>query len=201
VSDTPCGRPHYATPPQILAEEPLTALSGECDEDVHALWLSGARVLELELDRPELTDLRLEDCDVSGLLASGAMVRRAVLTRTRLRTVTFAKGQVDDTVITECRTNELSFRFSRLRQVVFRGCDLSGIDFYNTTFEHVTIDNCDLQRAHFGAAIVKCLALTNCNLTGIYGVSGLKGAQVDASDLPSLAQSLARDAGIAIRDA
>jgi uncharacterized protein YjbI with pentapeptide repeats len=165
------------------------------------VWLRGARILGLDLDRTELLDVSLEDCDVSGIVTTGAVIRRMTMTRTRLRGVTFAKGQYDDGLITDCVSSELSFRFSRLRQVVFRGCDLSGIDFYNTTFEHVTIDNCDLQRARFDAALVKCLSITNCNLTAISGVSGLRGAQLDASDLPNLAQSLASDAGILIRDA
>jgi uncharacterized protein YjbI with pentapeptide repeats len=88
-----------------------------------------------------------------------------------------------------------------LRQVIFRGCDLSGVDFYNATFDHVTIDGCDLQRATFDAAMVKCLSITNSNLVGIRGVGGLRGAEVDASDLPGMAQSLASEAGILIRDA
>jgi uncharacterized protein YjbI with pentapeptide repeats len=201
VSETACRRPHHAASPQVTAEQPATEAPTDCDEDVHDIWLQHARVLELDLDRPEITDVRLEDCDVSGIVASGAMIRRMTLTRTRLRGVTFAKGQFDDGVVRDCVTSELSFRFSKLRQVVFRACDLSGVDFYNTTFEHVTIDNCDLQRAGFDAAIVKCLAITNCNLAGVRGVSGLKGAQVDASDLPGLAQTLATEAGILIRDA
>ena len=44
------------------------------------------------------------------------------------------------------------------------------------------------------------LSITNCNLAGVSGAFGLKGAQLDASDLPSLAVSLAREAGIRIRD-
>jgi uncharacterized protein YjbI with pentapeptide repeats len=205
VKSPACGRPHHAVAPQLSSEAPTSQLPADSarqpDDDVRDLWLQGARILELELDRTEILDLRLEDCDVSGIVATGAMVRRMTMSRTRLRGVTFANGQYDDGLISDCFSSELSFRFSRLRQVVFRGCDLSGVDFSNTTFEHVTIDTCDLQRARFDAALVKCLSITNCTLTAISGVSGLKGAQLDASDLPALAQSLASDAGILIRDA
>ena len=201
MSDTPCGRPHGAASPQVTAEDPTDEVPSDCDDDVRDLWLQGARILELDLDRPELLDLRLEDCDLSGIVATGFIARRVVLDNTRLRGVTMAKGQYDDGVLRECSTSELSFRFSKLRHVVFRACDLSGVDFYNTTFDHVTIDGCDLQRARFDGAIVKCLEITNSNLVGIHGVSGLKGARLDASDLPGLAQSLATEAGILIRDA
>jgi uncharacterized protein YjbI with pentapeptide repeats len=201
MSETTCRRPHFAAPASISGYEPATEAPTDCDEDIHDLWLKDARVLELDLDRPEILDVRLEDCDVSAVVATGFIARRMELRGTRLRGVTMVKGQYDDGIIMGCTTSELSFRFSRLRRVVFRNCDLSGIDFYNTTFDHVTIDNCDLQRANFDAALVKCLAITGCDLAGLNGVSGLKGAQLDASDLPNLAQSLARDVGIVIRDA
>lgn len=201
MTETPCGRPHFAAPPDISSYEPLAEAPGDCDDDIHDLWLKAARVLELELDRPELLDVRLEDCDISGVTATGFIARRMELRRTRIRGVTLVKGQYDDGFIEGCMTSDLSLRFSRLRRVVFRDCDLSGADFYNASFDHVTFDGCDLQRARFDAAIVKCLAITNCNLAGVSGVSGLKGAQLDASDLPNLAQSLAADAGILIRDA
>jgi uncharacterized protein YjbI with pentapeptide repeats len=201
VSETPCKRPHFATPPNLKSEEPTDEVPDECEDDLYGLWLKNARILERDLDRTELTDLKFEDCDVSGIIASGAMARRTVLERTRFRGVTFAKGQVEDTIIRDCITSELSFRFTNLRQVIFRACDLSGIDFYATTFDHVTIDNCDLRRASFDSAIVKCLAITNCNLAGVTGVSGLRKAQVDASDLDALAPSLAIELGIKLRDA
>jgi uncharacterized protein YjbI with pentapeptide repeats len=201
VSDPPCGKRHHAAPPQTSGDVPSGQAPTDCDEDIRDLWLSGARVLELDLDRPELLDVRIEDCDLSGVVMTGGVIRRMSLTSTRVRGVTFAKGQYDDGVLVDCTTNDLSFRFSRLRHVTFTGCDLSGVDFSNTTFEHVTIDSCDLQRARFDAAIVKCLSIRNCNLVGVYGVSGLRGAQLDASDLPGLATALAQDVGILIRDA
>jgi uncharacterized protein YjbI with pentapeptide repeats len=201
VSDNPCGRPHTAQPAQISAYEATATAPTDCDEDIHDLWLQHARVLELELDRAELTDLRLEDCDISGIVATGSVVRRMELLRTRVRGVTFVKGQIEETFLNECSTDELSFRFSRLKRMIFRDCDLSGADFYNAMFDHVTFENCDLQRAKFEAAIVDCLSIRNCNLAGLQGVSGLKGAQLDASDLPAMAASLAVDAGIKVRDA
>lgn len=201
MSDNPCGRPHAAQPAQISAFEATAEVPTDCDEDVHDVWLQHARILEVDLDRAEITDLRVEDCDISGIVATGSVVRRMELLRTRIRGVTFVKGQVEETFLDSCTTDELSFRFSRLKRMVFRDCDLSGADFYNATFDHVTIENCDLRRAKFDAAIVECLSIRNCELAGIEGVGGLKGAQVDASDLPALAVSLASHTGLKVRDA
>jgi len=201
VTSTPCRKPHLPRAPQITATEPTGKLPPASEEDVRDLWLRDARVLGLELDRPELLDLRLTDCDLSGLVATGFVARRVELSGTRIRGVTFVKGQYDDGLVADCTTSEMSLRFSKLRHVVFRNCDLSGADFYNTTFEHVTIDGCDLQRATFDGAHVTCLSITNCNLAAVRGISGLRGAQLDVSDLPAMAPAMASDAGILIRDA
>ena len=201
MTATPCRKSHYGTPPNLSATEPASSPPGECEDDVRDLWLKDTRLQELELDRPELLDISLEDCDLSAVTATGFIARRVVVTNTRVRGVTLVKGQLDDGRFVDCGTTDLSLRFSTLRRVVFRNCDLGGADFYSATFDHVTFDDCDLQRARFDNANVKCLAITNCNLTAIDGVSGLRGAQVDASDLPTLAQALARDAGLLIRDA
>jgi uncharacterized protein YjbI with pentapeptide repeats len=201
VSDTPCGRSHEPALPQITAAEPSPATPDCNDEDIADLWVGNARFIGVDLDRQELLDLKLDECDVSGVVARDIVMRRIQLHETRLRGVSIANGQLDDGLIDACITDELSMRFTRLRRVVFRGCDLSAADFYNATFDHVTFDRCDLQRARFEAVTANCLAITDCNLAGVSGAFGLRGAQVDAGDLPSLALSLAREAGIRIRDA
>jgi uncharacterized protein YjbI with pentapeptide repeats len=200
VVDTPCGKSHQPASPQLSQAAPATA-APECDgEDINDVWLTNVRVLELDLDRPELVDVRLEDCDVSGIVADNFIARRIELKNTRLRGITFATGQLDDGLLLDCATDEFSLRFSRIRRVVFQDCDLTGADFYRASFDHVTFENCNLQRARFDAAAVSCLRITNCNLAGVTGAFGLKGAQLDASDLPALAVSLAREAGIEILD-
>jgi uncharacterized protein YjbI with pentapeptide repeats len=201
MSETPCGRPHRTAEPSIDADAARRDPPTECEDgDVRGLWLKDARVVDLDLDRPEWLDLIVEDCDVSGVVATGFAIRRAEIHRSRIRGVTLANGQVDDVLVEGCPTDGLSFRFSRLRHVVFRDCDLSGTDFYRTTFEHVTIVDSNLQRADFGAADVKCLSLQNCDLAGVRGVAGLRGATLDADDLPALAFPLAAEVGIAVRD-
>lgn len=157
-------------------------------------------MLGLELDRPEWVDLRFEDCDLSGVVARNFAMRRVQFRDTRLRGVALANGQYDDGLVLDCRTEELSLRFTRMRNVTFRGCDLSNADFYSAIFEHVTIESCSLRGARFHAADVKCLRIKDCDLLGIVGALDLKGAVLDASDLPSLAPSLASEAGIELVD-
>jgi uncharacterized protein YjbI with pentapeptide repeats len=188
--------------PNLSAEAPVTDPEDALNEDgdMKDLWLSQSRIVGLELDRPEFLDVRLDDCDLSGVTATDFVSRRMHMSGTRLRGVMFVKGQFEDSVIADCRTDELSFRFSRLKRVIFRDCDLSGADFYSTTFEHVTIEGCDLQRAQFDAATSMCLTISNCQLAGVRGITGLRGALLDASDLPAMSIALASEIGIKVRD-
>ena len=195
-----CRKSHDATIPQLgVTAAPVDALVLD-DVDASSQWVSGARVLELELDRPEWLDLRFEGCDLSGVVAKDFMMRRVQFRTTRLRGVAFTNGQYDDGLLLDCKTDELSMRFSRLRNVTFRDCDLSGADFYSATFEHVTIESCSLRGARFHSADVKCLRIKDCDMSGLAGGLDLKGAVLDLADLPSLAPSLAGEAGIELVD-
>lgn len=188
------------TIPQLgVAAEPVAALALD-EDDASNQWVEGARILELELDRPEWVDLRFEECDLSGVVAKDFVMRRVAFHETRLRGVAFANGQYDDGLLVDCRTDELSMRFSRLRNVTFRRCDLAGADFYNTTFEHVTFDSCSLRGARFNAATIKCLEIDSCDMTGLVGALDLKGAVMKLDDLQTLAPSLASEAGIQLTD-
>jgi uncharacterized protein YjbI with pentapeptide repeats len=180
-----------------VAAEPVASLTLD-EDDASNQWVMGARVLELDLDRPEWLDLRFEECDLSGIVASDFVMRRVAFHRTRLRGVSLANGQYDEGLLDGCTTDELSMRFTRLRNVTFHDCDLSGADFYSTTFEHVTIDSCSLRTARFQAATINCLTITRCDMTGLTGALSLKGAVIDLADLDSLAPSLAGEAGIEI---
>jgi uncharacterized protein YjbI with pentapeptide repeats len=195
-----CRKPHGATPPNLTADAPSTDGLVLDDGDATNQWLSGVRILELDLDRPQLVDLRLDECDLSAIAANGFGMRRVAMQGTRLRGVALSKGQYDDGLLEDCTTDELSLRFSGLRNVVFRNCDLTGADFYQATFEHVTFDGCRLRTARFHAATIKCLRITNCDLSGVLGALDLKGAQVDINDLQSLAPSLAGEVGIELTD-
>jgi uncharacterized protein YjbI with pentapeptide repeats len=195
-----CRKPHGATPPNLSVDAPSTDSLVLDDGDAAKQWLSGVRVLELELDRPQLVDLRFDECDLSGITATGFGMRRVAMRNTRLRGVSLVKGQYDDGLLQDCTTDELSFRFTRLRNVVFRDCDLTGADFYQTTFEHVTFEGCRLRSARFHAATIKCLRISDCDLSGLAGALDLKGAVIDVADLTSLAPSLAGEIGIELTD-
>lgn len=160
--------------------------------------LTGERLVGLDLDRPQLADVRLTDCDVAGVSMSSYVVRRSSAVRTRLRDCVWGGGLLQDVAFTECPTNELALRYATLQRVTFVDCGLSGADFYGATFDQVTFEGCDLTGAHFDAATVKTLTLRRCDLATLTGALSLRGASVDFDDLAALAPSLAREIGITL---
>lgn len=157
--------------------------------------LTGERLLGLELDRPQLVDVTVDGCDLTGIVMSAYAVRRAKVTRTRIRECLWGGGIMQDVTFEECPSEQLSLRFSTLQRVTFTDCTLVGADFYGVTFDKVEFERCDLSGAQFDGATVKALNLRSCKLLGITGALSLRGAVVDLDDLPGLAPSLAREAG------
>ena len=166
--------------------------------EVDNVTLTGERILGLELDRAQVVDVRLDACDVSGVVMSAYAVRRAQVAQTRIRDCVWGGGILQDVTFGGCPTERLSLRFSTLQRVTFTDCSLVGADFYGVTFDRVRFERCDLSGAHFDNATVKDLTLTACSLLGLSGALSLRGATVDFDDLPGLAPSLAREAGLRI---
>ena len=164
--------------------------------ELENVTLTGERVVGLELDRPQLVDVTADSCDLSGVVMSAYAARRAKVVRTRIRDCVWGGGIIQDATFDECPSERWSLRFSTLQRVVFTDCVFVAADFYGVTFDKVTFERCDLSGAHFDNATVKELTMRSCMLLGVTGALSLRGATLDLDDLPGLAPSLAREAGI-----
>jgi len=164
--------------------------------ELDGVTLTGERFVSLELDRPQLVDLTVDGCDLSGVVMSSYAVRRAKVLRTRIRDCVWGGGIMQDCTFDECPSERWSLRFSTLQRVTFTDCAFTGGDFYGVTFDKVIFERCDLSGAHFDSATVKELTIRSCTLLGVTGALSLRGASVDLDDLPGLAPSLAREAGL-----
>jgi len=161
----------------------------------HVTW-TGERILGVELDRAQVTDIELTECDLSGVVLTTYAARRVRITDTRVRDCVWSGGIIQDGELAGCKTERWSLRFSTLQRVTVTDCSLVGADFYGVTFDKVVLERCDLSGAHFDSAVVKELTLRSCTLLGVTGALSLKGATVDLDDLAALAPSLAREAGL-----
>jgi uncharacterized protein YjbI with pentapeptide repeats len=187
------------------APDPATVLDKfracEDEEDLEVLDTRYAGATSTEavvLDRPEVVNVVLEGCDLTGVLGRSGRANRVEVRDSRLRAVTWVDGIVQDVVFDTVTAADLSFRFSTLRRVVFRDCTLPGLDLTDVTFDNVRFERCDLSRAVFDRAKVKALRLEGCQLVGLTGADSLSGASVHPDDLLELGPSLATALGITV---
>jgi len=167
--------------------------------DLHDVRIVGASGSCAELlERPEVVNVALDECDLSGLVAKDGRVSRVLMTGSRLRGVTWAGGMLEDLVLDGVRAESLSLRFSTLRRIVLRDCELPGLDLTETTLDDVRLERCVLVGAEFHAASVRKLRIEQCDLTGCTGADALRGASVHPDDLLTLAPSLADALGVVL---
>jgi uncharacterized protein YjbI with pentapeptide repeats len=180
-----------------LGDEFCAAIDDDAVEIDHAV-AQGIRLVARTWERADISDVRIESCDLAGLNASSATLRRLELIGSRLRDSMVAGSMLQDITATECTAERLSLRFSTLQRVVFRNCPIAGTDFYGATFDKVWFDGCDLSDAQFDNVTVRSLRISNSTLLGVTGALSLTGAVLDLDDLPALAPSLAREVGITL---
>lgn len=188
-------------PDESLPATGLPACPPEPDEPVELAGLSASegRIESVVLPAgSSLSNLTLRDVDIAGLTAVSARAERVLLSRCRLRGVTWSGGSLQDATVADVTALDSSLRFSVLRRVTFRNCLLPGIDFTETVFDRVLMDGCQLRGARFDHATVQSLRVQGCDLSDVTGTGSLAGASVHPDDLISLGPSLASALGVVV---
>ena len=186
--------PAVPTPEQQLTAFPI------CEDSEFAdVAVVGAKSTDpLQLERFEVANVSLQDCDVIGVVIRGGRVSRLLVEQSRLRSAVWMDGTLQDLTFDGVTAADVSFRFSTLRRAVFRNCTLSRLDLTEVTIDRVRFERCDLSGARFDGAKATSLRIEECDLTGCTGAEALRGGSVDPRDLISLAPSLAVALGIKI---
>lgn len=190
---------------QLPSESDATDAFPPCDTegvDLRDTAVVGATLTVVDiLDKPELVNVLLRQCDVAGLVAHGGRCDRVLVDASRLRGVGWTGGLLRDVQLLDVTGQDMSFRFSTLRRVVFRDCELPAVDLTETVLDEVRFERCVLRGAQFHRAQVKSLRVEGCDLSGASGVEGLAGASLHPDDALALAPSMAAALGIRLEDA
>lgn len=155
-----------------------TPLEGEkiTNAEFRGVDLSSHRWEKAELSRVVFADSRMmglttEDVTLSDVLFQGCQFDYATLSRLRV------KGSV---AFVNCRFREAIFTGGDLGSTVFDDCSLSGVEF-----DSVKMTGTDIRE---------------CEVSGISGVSSLKGAYVAPNQLPELFDAFAKDLGLKVSE-
>jgi len=150
-------------------------------------------------DRTRWVDCRFDSCDLANLSAESSGLVRVEVSGSRATGVRWRSGVLRDVVINGCKLDLSAFHGTRFERVRFEGCTLTQADFMDADLTGgVEIVDCDLTRARFSQARMAGAVLTRCVLDGIQGVTSLRGAVIDPTDLVSLSYALAQALGIVI---
>lgn len=160
------------------------------------------------LERIELTscifknssifDSVFEACLLFGSNLDGARVKRTRFNGGVYSGMIMSGAKLEDVCFEGCKLNLANFRGSTLKRVTFRDCDLSEVDFGGAILSMVTFDKCTMAQTEFNNCTILSADLRASEISNIKGVSGLKGASIDSSQLISLAQSMAVSIGLVI---
>ncbi|ABW15525.1 pentapeptide repeat protein [Parafrankia sp. EAN1pec] len=184
----------------------LAAAVSELDPDaggltgttVESIVLAGARVLGGRVTGLRLRDVVADQAVLAGIVLDGGGATRVRVTGGRVSGTVWIRGELNDVVFDQVRADGLALRACLLRRARFVNCDLSGLDMTDTRLDHVRFEDCDLSSAIFAGTQIAAAQLRGCRFDGVVGADGLAGAEVDSSDLASLAGPMAAALGISV---
>jgi uncharacterized protein YjbI with pentapeptide repeats len=160
--------------------------------------LEGLHFESSKFKRFSLRDVVAKDCvlfgtdfDEAGWLC--VAFEKCVMTGSAL-----TAAELEDVTFTDCKLNLLNLRFSKLKRVKFVNCVMTEADFYECTLKNVSFEGCDLTAATFDGAKLTNVDLRGSNLANLRGVSSLKGATIDTTQLVGLAPLMAAEIGLEV---
>lgn len=157
--------------------------------------LSGSRLEELKL-----VDCAVEGSDMANLTAHRTSIARVLFAGGRMTGAHLIDGSLRDVTFRECRADLASFGRSQLTRVRFEDCILVHCDFLDSALESVCFVRCDLSGADFRGARMRCCELRGNDLSGLHGISNLKGAALEWPDVLANARAWASALGIGVLD-
>ncbi len=169
--------------------------SGSLAESVlDGVDLSGATLHPLTM-----TDVLLEQSELSTAVLRVVIVRRAELIRCRAVGLRMDLRQVSDLYVEGCRFDYATLRVMQVKgRVAFRECTFRDATIVGELTDVVFVD-CDFAGAEFDAVggATGC-DLRSSRLVGARGLLTLRGARISADQAVSIADQLAAEAGLRI---
>jgi uncharacterized protein YjbI with pentapeptide repeats len=146
-----------------------------------------------------LSEVVMDDCDLSNVQAREGSIRRVEIRRSRLVGLALTDARIQDLRVVDASLTLGSFARSRLQRVIFEGVNLRETSFMDARLESVGFVDCALAGADFrGAKLLGATTISGSSLEGVVGVESLRGLTMSWGDIVSSAAVLAEALGIEI---
>jgi uncharacterized protein YjbI with pentapeptide repeats len=146
--------------------------------------------------KSHFNDTVFMECDLANAALDQSGLQRVTFDRVRLTGFNAGGSSVHSVAIRECLADLSTWRFANLERVLFENCQLAKSDWTSAQLKHVVFVGCDLSEADFTDADLASVRFRGCTFDGLHGVTGLRGATIDAANLIDLAAAMATALGI-----
>jgi uncharacterized protein YjbI with pentapeptide repeats len=148
------------------------------------------------LEQLSLSDVELDGCDLSNVVAPRARWHRMHARGCRMTGILISGAVLSDVTFSDCRIDLASFGSSRLERVTFEGCRLAQTDFMESQLQDVRFERCDLTEEDFRGATLRRCEARNCMLSAIQGTERLRGLSMPWPEIVANAAVWAAALGI-----
>jgi uncharacterized protein YjbI with pentapeptide repeats len=156
---------------------------------------SGARLGPLRL-----IDSIFEDVELSNASIQRATVNRVELTRCRAIGLRLSVEQAGDLYVEECRIDFATIRIVKIKKIAaFVGCSFREATIAGDLSNAVFLD-CDFTDTEFAASNANDCDLRASQLTGARGLHTLRGALITPEQAISVADRLATEIGLVVKE-
>ena len=152
--------------------------------------LEGSRWSECDWERVQGVGISLPEASLADLTLDGCRLAAVSAWGSSWRDVTVRGGKVD----------LLNLRGARLKDVAFVDCVVTELDLAEARVDGLSFEGCTLVEPTFGRGTYAALDLSGATLRSPHGLAGLRGATLSRTQVIDLADALAAELGIFVRD-
>ena len=161
------------------------------------------REVDLEkshISKLELTDVRLDRCNVSNSNWHESVTFRAEFRACRITGIDLTRSSIRHVLFEGCSLDLANLRFSSFKDVYFKNCFLADTDFQGADLRGVVFSECDLTRAQLSGAKLEGADLRGSIIEGI-GIKpeDMSGLVVDDPQFGILSRYLAKQFGLVVQ--
>ena len=123
--------------------------------------------VEVSFEGIDLTDVRFENCDLSNVDLSGAVIHRTEFVNCKILGINLSESSLQNVMFDNCVGGYASFMFSHLKQVSFKYCILNNADFQDSKFDKVAFCTSNLQEASMAGTKLGGIDFSDCEIEGL----------------------------------
>lgn len=169
-------------------------------ERAEGLVFDGVDLADRDLTGASFIETRLARLGAPSLRAPRSRFRDVELVTSRIGSGELYDATWDVVVVRGCKLGFINLRAAQLADVLFVDCVIEELDLGRAKATRVEFENCSIDALDVTAAQLRHVDLRGARLGRVAGITGLRGATVSGLQAAELAEIMAEQLGIVVRD-